>query len=78
MNKALTYFNKSLDILLNKTGKDHRNIATSYSNIGLVYDDQGKKDEALKYYNKALDIYLNKLGKDHPAVALSALRGNEN
>ena len=24
-----------------------------YNNIGLVYDDQGKKDEALEYLNKS-------------------------
>ena len=49
LNEALKYYNKSLDIYLNKLGKDHPDVATSYNNIGLVYDDQGKKDKALKY-----------------------------
>ena len=32
-NEALKYYNKSLDIILNKFGKDHPGVATSYSNI---------------------------------------------
>ena len=42
------------------------------NNIGLVYADQGKKDEVLEYFNKSLDIVkLKTLGKDHLDVATS-------
>ena len=56
---------------MNELGKDHPDVASSYNNIGSVYNDQGKKDKALKYFNKALDIRLKKLGKDHTRVAIS-------
>ena len=64
-DEALEYYNKSLDIYINKLGKDHTNVAESYNNIAIVYKSQNKYDEALEYYNKSLDIYINKLGNDH-------------
>ena len=67
----MKYLNKALDIQLKKLGNDHSRVATSYSNIGLVYADQDKHDEALEYFNKALDIRLKIFGKDHPLVATS-------
>ena len=50
-------------------GKEHENTATSYNNIGLVYDDQGNYPKALEYYGKALEIYEKVLGKEHPYTA---------
>ena len=32
-DEALEYYNKSLDIRINKLGKDHTDVATSYNNI---------------------------------------------
>lgn len=40
-------------------GKEHKNTATSYNNIGLVYKAQGD-------YPKALKIRKARLGDDHP------------
>ena len=40
-------------------------VAMTYNNIGLLYENQSKYKEALEYYNKALPIRMNKLGKDH-------------
>jgi tetratricopeptide (TPR) repeat protein len=31
-------------------------VATSYNNIGSLYDDQGKNEKAFEYYMKALAI----------------------
>ena len=50
-------------------GTDHPNTATSYNNLGLVYDNQGAYAQALEYYNKALEIREKVLGKDHPDTA---------
>ena len=50
---------------------DHPDTATSYNNIGLVYDEQGDYDKALEYYGKALDIWERVLGPDHPDTATS-------
>ncbi len=52
-------------------GTDHSDTATSYNNIGLVYDKQGAYAQALEYYNKALEIYKKVLGEDHPYTATS-------
>ena len=52
-------------------GKEHPLAATSYNNIGSVYDDQGDYPKALEYYNKALEIYEKVLGKGHPDTAMS-------
>ena len=49
--------------------KDSGELATSYNNIAIVYNYQGKYDQALEYYQKALAIRLKKLGADHPNVA---------
>ena len=51
--------------------KDSTDIATSYNNIGLVYNRQGDYDKALEFYFKALDIYEKVLGKEHPYTATS-------
>ncbi len=41
----MKYYNKSLNIKLNVLGKNHTSVATSYNNIGSVYDS--KKDYKL-------------------------------
>ncbi len=44
-------------------------VAKSYNNMALVYDEQGDYSKALEYYQLALDIREAKFGKDHPSVA---------
>ena len=46
-------------------------MATSYNNIGAVYDSQGRYKEALEEYEKCLKIRVDKLGHEHPDVAIS-------
>jgi len=63
-DKALEYFNKSLEIDLqlgNELGESN-----NLGNIGLIYSGKGQLDKALKYYNNALVICRqigNKLGE---------------
>ena len=45
--------------------------ATSYNNIGFVYDAQGNYTKALECHNKALAIRLKVLGENHPDTATS-------
>jgi tetratricopeptide (TPR) repeat protein len=46
-------------------------VATSYNNMGLVFDSQGDYPKALEYHEKSLEIRLSTLGADHPDVASS-------
>lgn len=52
-------------------GKDHADTATSYNNLGVVYNSQGNYDKALKYLGKALDIRERVSGIDHLDTAQS-------
>ena len=68
-DKALEYYFKALEIREKVLDKEHPDIATSYNNIGSVYDDKGDYDKALEYYFKALEIREKVLGKEHPDIA---------
>ena len=50
-------------------GQEHPSTATSYNNIGGVYDNLGDYDKALEYYSKALAICEKVLGPEHPSTA---------
>ena len=52
-------------------GKEHEKTATSYNNIGLVYDNKGDYAKALEYHFKALTIWEKVLGREHPSTATS-------
>ncbi|CAF0951715.1 unnamed protein product [Didymodactylos carnosus] len=67
--KALKYYEKSLEIKLISLPPNHPDIATTYNNIGLVYDNQGDYEKALKYYEKDLEISLISLPPNHPDIA---------
>ena len=70
-DNALAYDKRALDIEKETLGEEHSETATSYNNIGSVYDDIGDYDSALEYYQKALRIFESVLGVDHPATATS-------
>ena len=44
----------------------HPDLATSYCNIGLVYNRMGEYSKALSYYEKALGIREKSLPATHP------------
>lgn len=69
--RALEYYQKAQDILERIFGMEHPDVATSYDNIGTVYQSKGDYDKALEYYVKALDIRERVLGSDHTDVANS-------
>ena len=52
-------------------GKEHKNTAVSYNNIGEVYNEQGDYDKALEYHQKALLIREKVLGTEYPETATS-------
>ena len=71
MEQAKEYQQRALDICLDKLGPEHVNVATSYSNLALIYQRLGDLEQAKEYQQRALDIYLDKLGPKHVNVATS-------
>ena len=62
-------FQQSLKIYLAIFGETHPDVATSYNNMGGVYDSQGDYAKALEMYQQSLKIRLAIFGETHPAVA---------
>jgi tetratricopeptide (TPR) repeat protein len=53
-------------------GDSHLDVATSYNNVAIIYEAQGKYEEALEMHAKSLDIRTRILGGDnHLDVATS-------
>ena len=52
-------------------GTEHVDTATSYDNIGWVYDYIGDYGKALEYYLKALAIREKVLGSEHPDTMIT-------
>jgi len=46
-------------------GHDSLDVATSYNNVAIVYEAQGKYEEALEMHAKSLDIRTRILGGDN-------------
>ena len=72
--EALEYYNKSLEIKIKVHGLDHPVLASTYSNIGCVLDEQEHYLEALNMYQKALDIDIKVHGHDHLVVATTKMK----
>lgn len=54
LQKALNYYNRSLDI--RKNMNDQRGVASSLNNLGIFYKNCGDYNKAVKYYKEALEI----------------------
>ena len=70
-DKALRYYTRALRNAINRYGENHKDVATSYNNIGVVYCEQGDYSRALEYYKKALIICKYIYGENHKDVATS-------
>ena len=68
-DKAIKYFEKSLNIELKALGEEHPNTAETYNNLGLAYHHKGEYDKAIKYFEKSLNIVKRVLGENHPYTA---------
>ena len=69
--KADELYNAALPFRESVFGKDHKETADRFNNIGSMCDERGDFDRAISYHTKALAIRLKVLGKDHPDVAIS-------
>ncbi|CAF4226961.1 unnamed protein product [Rotaria sordida] len=69
-SKALSSFQRSLEIRKIALPPNHPDLAVSYNNIGSVYEDTGEYSKALQYYEKAQDIWKKSLPPTHSCIAL--------
>ena len=68
---AVQYYEQSIKINQKFLSPTHSDLAASYSNLGLVYDNMGEYSKALSYYEKALEIWKKTLPENHPHLATS-------
>ena len=61
---AKTYFQYSLTFKLQEPGPEHVNVATSYNDLALIYQDLGDFERAKEYQQRALDIQVDELGRN--------------
>jgi tetratricopeptide (TPR) repeat protein len=65
-SKALSYYEKDLEISQKTLPANHPDLAISYNNIGGMYDNMGEYSKALSYFKRALDIRQRSLPPNHP------------
>ncbi|CAF0898124.1 unnamed protein product [Adineta steineri] len=69
--KAIWYYEKSLEIYQKIFPSNHPSLAISYNNIGLVCAKIKEYSKAISLYEKALEIFEKTLPSDHPHLASS-------
>lgn len=70
-DEALGIAQRCVELSEKLFGENHPDTASSYDEIGVVYDSKGDYDIALEYYNKALTIQQQVLGENHPDTSAS-------
>ena len=68
-SKALSSYERSLEIRKVALPPNHRDLAISYNNIGLVYQNMGEYSKALSSYEQSLEIMKVALPPNHPDLA---------
>ncbi|CAF1580572.1 unnamed protein product [Adineta steineri] len=66
--KALSYYEKDLEISRQSLPPNHPDLASSYNNIGLVYENMGNYSKARTYYERAIQIGEQSLPSNHPTL----------
>ena len=70
LEQAKDYHQRSLEIKIKALGPTHISVATSYNNLGLVYE-MGELEQAKDYHQRSLEIKIKALGPMHISVATS-------
>ena len=70
-SKALSYYERDLEISKQVLPPNHSNLGTSYNNIAGVHYNVGEYSKALLFYKRSLEIYKVALPPDHPDLATS-------
>jgi tetratricopeptide (TPR) repeat protein len=65
-SKALSFYEKALEIQQESLPPNHPDFAMSYNNIGGVYRNMGEYSKALSFYKRTIDIGQHSLPSNHP------------
>ncbi|CAF1150063.1 unnamed protein product [Rotaria sordida] len=65
LEKALEYYERAYDLMINVRRMRLNDSARPLTNIGLVYHQKGQYNHALKLYLKAVEIFEIYYGKEH-------------
>ncbi|CAF0843630.1 unnamed protein product [Adineta steineri] len=68
--KALSYYEKDLAIGQQSLPSNHPDLAKSYNNIGLVYENMGNYLKAHSFYERAVEIGQQSLPTNHPNLKM--------
>lgn len=66
--EALAYYQRALEIQQISAPANHPSLATSYHNVGSVYDSMSEYSQALSYCERALQMRQKSLPGNHPHV----------
>ena len=64
--KALSYYEKALEIQKHSLPSNHPDLGKSYNNIGSVYSNMGDYPKARSFYERAVEIGQHSLPPNHP------------
>ncbi|CAF4392350.1 unnamed protein product, partial [Rotaria sordida] len=70
-SKALSSYERSLEIKKLALPPNHPDLAASYNNIGCMYRDMGEYSKALSSQERSLEIRKIALPPKHPDLAYS-------
>ncbi|CAF4658977.1 unnamed protein product, partial [Rotaria sp. Silwood2] len=70
-SKAITFYERALDIKEKTVPQDLLDLAASYNNIGMVYNNMGECSKALSSYERSLEIQKIALPPNHLHLATS-------
>ncbi|CAF4530279.1 unnamed protein product [Rotaria sp. Silwood2] len=70
-SKALSSYERSLEMDKKSLPPNHPDLASSYCNIGNVYTNMGEYSKALSSYERSLEIWKIALPPKHPHLAAS-------
>jgi tetratricopeptide (TPR) repeat protein len=68
---AEPWLRNCLEVVQQRLGKEHPDVAMSLNNLAILYRFQGKYEEAEPLYRSALEMRKRLLGEEHPDVAIS-------
>jgi tetratricopeptide (TPR) repeat protein len=69
-SKALSFYEKTLEICVNSLSPNHPDLGWYHNNIGMVYDKMDNYSKAFCFYERALDIGQRALPESHPHLQL--------